>query len=348
MPVPHRKHPGYLPGAGVLTILLLCAAPAYALDALPEWLSETGLYAAGTRQIAPDVLPFSPQYALWSDGATKRRWLWLPPGTAIDATRPDAWEFPPGTRLWKEFSHGTAVETRFIERLADGTWRFAAYVWDTNGTDARLAPADGFRAYPAPAAPGGRYAVPSRDDCIACHGGAAVPVLGVSALQLSPDRDPLAPHAEVPPAGAVDLDGLITRGLLVNAPASLMDRPPRIAAASPVERAALGYLHANCGHCHNDSGALLIDDMLLAQSWDGRADATRHTLVGQPSEFQVHGLGKRVVPGNAAASVLPVRMRSRNPIVQMPPLGTRITDDASIALVETWIQQLLQPDQEIK
>ena len=41
-------------------------------------------------------------------------------------------------------------------------------------------------------APGGRYSVPSRNDCLACHEGPAVPVLGFSALQLSPDRDPLA------------------------------------------------------------------------------------------------------------------------------------------------------------
>ena len=66
-------------------------------------------------------LAFSPQYPLWSDGAAKRRWISLPPGTAIDASRPDAWEFPRGTRLWKEFSLDRPVETRFIERLPDGS-----------------------------------------------------------------------------------------------------------------------------------------------------------------------------------------------------------------------------------
>ncbi len=37
---------------------------------------------------------------------------------------------------------------------------------------------------------------PREADCRACHEGAAVPVLGFSALQLSSDRDPLAPHAD--------------------------------------------------------------------------------------------------------------------------------------------------------
>jgi hypothetical protein len=105
------------------------ARPAAPVAPLPERLSETGLYVVGsTKAIHPDNLAFSPQYPLWSDGATKRRWLRLPPGTYIDASRPDAWVFPPGTRLWKEFSVGRRVETRMIERLADGSWRFAAYV----------------------------------------------------------------------------------------------------------------------------------------------------------------------------------------------------------------------------
>ena len=51
-------------------------------------------------------------------------------------------------RLWKEFSFGRRVETRLMERLADGTWRFAAYVWSADGSDARLAPERGIRGAP--------------------------------------------------------------------------------------------------------------------------------------------------------------------------------------------------------
>src|SRR5688572_20546730 len=52
----------------------------------PALLSETGLYAGeGTTRIDPLNRPFSPQYPLWTDGATKRRWIRLPAGAAIDA-----------------------------------------------------------------------------------------------------------------------------------------------------------------------------------------------------------------------------------------------------------------------
>src|SRR5688572_2816567 len=74
---------------------------------LPQRLSEAGLFVAGsTTEIRPELLTFSPQYPLWSDGAVKRRWIYLPPGSFIDAKQPDEWEFPRGTQLWKEFSVG--------------------------------------------------------------------------------------------------------------------------------------------------------------------------------------------------------------------------------------------------
>ena len=114
---------------------------------LPQRLSETGLYAAGSVTTArADNITFAPQYPLWSDGTRKRRWIYLPPGTAVDASHIDAWEFPVGTRLWKEFGYDRPVETRFIERLADGSWRFATYVWNEAGTDAVLAAEDGAAA----------------------------------------------------------------------------------------------------------------------------------------------------------------------------------------------------------
>jgi len=287
------------------------------------------------------VLPFSPQYPLWSDGAAKRRWIWLPPGTSIDATRPDAWEFPRGTKLWKEFSNGHRIETRFIERRADGGWQFASYVWNADGSEASLAPAAGIRVE---AAPGGRYAIPAEDDCRACHEGAPVPVLGFSALQLSSDRDALAPHAD---AGGTwpDLRSLAALGVLENVQPGLLARPPRIAAANPLERAALGYLHGNCGHCHNDDGPLAVLDMTLAQRVSRPATATDvvRSLRGVPSQFRAAGAparAARVAPGHAAASVLAVRMNSRDPLQQMPPLGTAVADVEALALIARWIDGL--------
>jgi hypothetical protein len=317
----------------------------------PLNLSDTGLFVAGsTTAVRADNVPFSPQYPLWSDGATKRRWLHIPPGTSIDAARADAWDFPPGTKLWKEFAHGRRVETRLIERLADGTWRYAAYLWNNADTEARLAPAAGIRALPVSGAPDGRYAVPAEADCRACHEGAAVPVLGMSALQLSPDRDPLAPHAEPRRAGDADLRTLAARGWLRNLSPVLLDGAPRIAAPSPEARAALGYLHANCGHCHNDTGSPPPVDLVLAQSASEASYAkVMRSLVGARSRYRTSGMDASaplVDAGRPATSVLAARMRSRDPRVQMPPLGTELADADALGLVERWIRNLPQPRKE--
>ena len=74
------------------------------------------------------IKAYEPQFELYSDGATKRRWIWLPPDTKIDSSDMDFWQFPVGTKLWKEFSWGRSVETRFLEVTPQG-WRYAAYQW---------------------------------------------------------------------------------------------------------------------------------------------------------------------------------------------------------------------------
>lgn len=309
--------------------------------AAPQRLADTGLYRAGsTIEIRAGNLPFSPQYPLWSDGATKRRWLHIPPGKFIDASRPDAWEFPAGTKLWKEFSHGRRVETRLIERLGDRTWRFAAYVWNEAGTDATLAPQAGVPALAVGGAPRGRYGIPAEPDCRACHEGAPVPVLGASALQLSPDRDALAPHAEPRKKGDVDLRDLVLRGLLRNLPREILQIPPRIAAATQDERAALGYLHANCAHCHNDDGSPPPVDLVLAQGAAGKSSVVP-SLLGARSRYRAagtHAAAAVIEAGRPEASLLVARMRSRSPLTQMPPLGTQETDHVALALIERWIR----------
>lgn len=312
----------------------------------PDHLADTGLYAdAATRRVAPDVLPYTPQYPLWSDGAAKRRWIRLPPGTAIDASDPDAWVFPIGTRLWKEFSFERRVETRYMERTGDGKWLFAAYAWTPDGADALLVPERGLRAA-AESRPGLPHDIPSVYDCRACHEGGPTAVLGFSSLQLSPDRDPLAAHAERPGPGEVDLPALVARGLVRGLPRALLDRPPRIDAPTGRARAALGYLHANCGICHDSRGQLASLGLSLVQrvAARGGADTALATASDVPSRFRPPGVEAaapaRIRPGRPGDSVLLARMASRDPLVQMPPLGSHAVDDEAVALVSAWIREL--------
>lgn len=343
-------------GASVLCLALIVGSDVAAghggQNEPPQHLSDTGLFVAPfNASIRSEVAAIAPQYTLWSDGADKRRWMRLPRGSSIDGRDADAWQFPPGTQLWKEFAfNGKPVETRTIERLRNGSWRFASYIWRADGSDADLAPARG-ATLQVPYAPGGRYVVPGRGDCVACHGSTAVPVLGVSALQLSKDRDPNALHAATADTGALDLDALVARGWLRGLPTGLLTQPPRIAGGSPLERAALGYLHANCGHCHNRSGNQAPVPLTLAQS-ALQPEASRRTvlasMVNMTSRYQVPGAAQRtqlLQPGDSQHSLLVHRMASRQALAQMPPLGSEWPDTQAITLISQWIDQqpLFQP-----
>jgi hypothetical protein len=321
------------------------AIPQVSSPTPPEMLKDTGLYSDfRTLEVDPNHLAFSPQYPLWTDGATKRRWISLPPGKAIDGSDPDAWVFPVGTRLWKEFSFaGQRIETRYLERLSDGEWLYAAYEWSPDSREARLAPERGKRnAY---ALGGGRsHSIPGVMDCQVCHEGGPTQVLGFSALQLSPDRDPGALHAELQPGKGIDLHDLVEKGLLVGLPEEVQEKAPRIVAGSPTERAALGYLHGNCGHCHNEQGPLQNIGLYLRQMLEPSAASAIATTVGHPVKKLAPGQPAdtelRIEPGRPDRSGLAQRMATRYPAMQMPPLGTDLVDEDAVSLLRSWITEL--------
>lgn len=313
----------------------------------PPTLRETGLYADWqSKRVGPEKIRFSPQYPLWTDGAVKTRWMELPRGSQIDASNPDAWEFPVGTRFWKEFTFSRRAETRFIEHTTEG-WKYATYAWTEDEAEAPLAPERGIPRSIV-IRDGVRHGIPSRSDCKSCHEGSPARILGFSTLQLSADRDPNAPHAEVLADDAATLRTLVQQGLVRGLPSHLNDGAPRIAAKTPVARAALGYLHGNCSYCHTLSGELASLKFSLQYPAGTPADdpPATATSVGKVSKFVPsiwEAPGDRIRAGDPDRSVLAFRMETRNPVAQMPPVGSRLVDEAAVALIRKWIAEELGP-----
>jgi hypothetical protein len=295
-------------------------------EAPPELLSETGLYAdVAAKTIDPRAQPFAPRFELWSDGAEKQRYFYLPDcGERIDASDMDDWSLPVGTRFWKEFVvGGVRVETRLIERVGPGPhdFLFAAYVWNAAETEATRTP-EGLVD-----AKGTGHDVPAEGDCRRCHGshekggGRPSRALGFSALQL---------------AGPA-LDALADR---------LSDPPPAIVVPGDATAvAALGYLHANCGHCHNASADRVpqVDLELWLRVGDvAVADTGAYvTAVGVPNTlFDDQHVTARIEPGSPDASAVWYRMNQRGNPGQMPPLASEVVDDAGAATVAAWITSL--------
>lgn len=292
-----------------------------AVKQLPERLLLTGLYDPETADgIAADVRPFRPRFELWSDGATKRRFVWLPPGTAIDASDMDAWQFPVGTKFWKEFTRdGVRVETRLLQRQTAG-WLGVAYVWLSDGSDAVAAP------YGAIDALGTSHDVPAANECGACHGGRSSHALGFSAVQLAQPTD----------GDSLSLEELARLELVSPAPAVA----PRVP-GSETEQAALGYLHANCSHCHNASrpsrtGSRCFDpesdlDLLLR--------AEEGTAVAETRTYRT-AVGELIKPGQPNESRLLDLVAQRSRFRRMPPLATELVDESGVALLSRWIEEM--------
>jgi cytochrome c553 len=316
----------------------------------PALLSQTGLYAGeGTTLIDPLNRPFSPQYPLWSDGATKRRWFRLPAGSAIDATNVSRWEFPVGTKFWKEFSFdGRKVETRMLWRVSAERWVFATYAWNEAQTDAALAPEAGIPGA-AEVAPGKRHSIPGIADCRSCHDSSRTEILGFDALNLSDDRDPNAPHGEPLTRDMITLKTLMNEALIHPKRPELVETPPRIAASSPEARAALGYLSTNCGSCHNRESSIASLGLILKHTVPGSGIRERGsgectpalaTTVGKRGHWVVpeaQDASRLINPGHPESSAIIRRMKSRRPSSQMPPLGTVVVDKRGVDLLTSWV-----------
>lgn len=292
------------------------------LAQLPARLSQTGLYEAqAVGRLAHGVRGYRPRFELWSDGADKQRWVSLPE-QAIDTRDPDAWQFPVGTRFWKEFAHdGRRIETRLLAKLgpSPSDWVGASYVWLPDGSDALLTP-EGRRD-----ANGTRHDVPSARECFACHGGTTSRILGFSALQLS-DAD-----------AELSLATLTVEGRLSDPPRA----EPRIP-GDALDVEALGYLHANCGHCHNRArpartGARCYDperafDLSLRTS---ELDDVRSTAAYRST------LDGVIVAGDPEHSELFRRMESGSTFLRrMPPLASETRDERGLSLVRRWLASL--------
>jgi hypothetical protein len=236
-----------------------------------------------------------------------------------------------GTRLWKEFrSAGVLVETRLIERVGLGAHDFiyAAYLWDAAETDAQRVPEGQSDAL------GTTHDVPDEEACHHCHGthehggGRPSRALGLSALQLSHDGSGLT------------IDTLVAEDLLTVAPSLTYAVP-----GDATESAAIGYLHANCGHCHNDTVDRIPQvDLNLWLNVDQTTVATTSaylTTVGQPNGiFNDQNVTARIEPGVPSTSSVWFRMNERGNNAQMPPLGTEVVDATGLGAVDAWIGSL--------
>lgn len=293
----------------------------------PQTLADYGFFADATAQRpAPGVTPYRLNTPLWSDGATKLRFVYVPRGEMAKADGEGLLRLPVGSALIKTFAFPQdgklrLVETRVLLHRAGG-WVALPYQWNAGQTEARLVLGGARVAVTTPAGQAISYAIPNKNQCKECHG-------------LSGEVTPIGPKAR----------NLASNWLEAFRAAGHLDMVPAIAHQVPVWEdrdkvpaadAARGYLEVNCAHCHNPRGAASNSGLDLR--WE-QSDPEAYGVMKRPVAAG-QGAGTfqfDVVPGDPAHSILTYRMGSIAGGVAMPELGKDTVDVAGLAVVNRWI-----------
>ena len=320
--------------------------PANRNGQVPALLSETGIFTdLQTLTPHPALLAYDINVSFWSDGADKKRWIWVPPGRSIRFSPTGEWEFPAGTVLIKHFDMPTdlsrpevkrRLETRIVITEAGGEVFGIAYKWRDDGRDADYIVRSLREEIPVQAPDGvqsRKWYFPHAHDCLQGHLSLAGGVLGVSTRQLNCDFPT--------PDGRLQ-NQLLTwgeRGLLKPRPRpEALSTYPRLAAAHDSSRSledrARSYLDVNCGYCHRPDGA--------PGEFDARYETplSKQNLVNGPVLIDLDlDHARTIAPRDPSRSLILQRIDTLKR-TKMPPLARESIDAEGVALLREWIESL--------
>ena len=106
-----------------------------------------------------------------------------------------------------------------------------------------------------------------------------------------------------------------------------------------LQQRSRAYLDANCGHCHNPTGA--ADTSALHLNIDAPVD--RNFGVCKTPVAVGRGSGDRpydIYPGRPDDSILVYRMQHTDPAIAMPELGRSAIHVEGVALISEWIANM--------
>jgi uncharacterized repeat protein (TIGR03806 family) len=328
----------------------------------PRKLSETGLFADTAKlSPAPGLIPYSVNAELWSDGASKERYIALPGDSKIEfetITYPQpapgsvpGWRFPNGTVLVKTFSLETEpgkkrrLETRLLvasvlggtEEYGDQVWNGYTYIWNDDQTDAELADKNGVdREYAIKTAAGEKkqkWHFPSRAECNLCHTVTAKYALGVNTAQMNRDHDYGGTVANQ--LAVLDKLGVFTKKLPAE-PSKLAKLANPFDAKAPIDDRARAYLHANCSHCHRKWGGGNAEFQLLSTL----AVKDLGVLGTKPGQGTFELTDPHIlVPGDPKRSMIYHRMTLTG-LGRMPHIASNVVDEPAVKLIHDWIAGL--------
>ena len=302
-------------------------------------------------------VPYTLSSPLFTDYASKYRFVFVPTDTTATYQADASFDFPIGTVLTKTFAlpadtsergieQENMIETRLLIHRENG-WVALPYVWNADRTDATL-DLNGERVstrlihndqtYSL------NYAVPDPQKCVRCHkNGETTLPLGPKARFLNTDFD----YGNGPEN---QLQHWLAAGILSGLPedtgsidqipdfsdsTSISSIPP-----SELEAYAKGWLDVNCGHCHRPGGDASNTNFHGYWELNFATQKNAHGVCQRPISYGGGDLSWIIYPGNAEESILVQRMNTRNGGDRMPPLGRDLIHAEGVALVSAWINNL--------
>lgn len=297
--------------------------------------SETALASILDRNYL-NFREYKPQYPLYSDGASKRRWIYVPAGQKIDTTDLDNWAYPVGTITLKEFSYdGKKIETRMMEKVLAGNgfdkWKTYTYIWKTDQSDADLLVLSASETsfylrtmsensiYQAEVVKD-NYRMADPAQCAQCHNrGAKDTVLGFSYLQLS--------NVDL----RVNINTLKSEKLLSNPPENLDE----IKADTAEAKAAMGYMQGNCAHCH--TGVAAANGSINSAPQRFKHLSGILTQSQEPIMLAIASKPSLLLPGKLAISSI---IYEKFAMKKMPKIGITTVNPYGKAAFEKWIASM--------
>ena len=326
----------------ILCLLLLAFIGLVSADAdYKENLSDYGFFKGTLKEQIPSdgVVLYTLNSPLFSDYASKLRFIRLPAGQSVSYNPDSVLQFPVGTAIVKTFYYPVdernpkkgrrLMETRVLLHEAKG-WVALPYIWNKEQTDAVLEVAGGSDQVSWIDAAGKKqsfeYQVPNMNQCKGCHerSGEMTPI-GPSVRQLNDGHQ---------------LQNWETAGLLKGLP---KDHIPALEnnsnTTASLDDRVKAYLDINCAHCHNPTGPARSSGLYL--TWDSKDRTTYGFFKAPVAAGRGSGnLSYDIVPGKPEQSILHYRMASRHPGVMMPELGRQLTHHEGVELVRSWIQSM--------
>ena len=314
------------------------AGPAEAAD-FPRTLSATKCFASlSPLTPASGLVPYDVQSPLWSDGATKSRYVFVPNGQKIRMAGDGTLQFPDDTVLVKNFSlpirsggssGNRLIETRFLVKRSSG-FRGYTYRWNDAGSEAQLLGGASTRDVTLATDAGDEaysYYFPGSGDCIRCHAPGTGGALGFDAGHLNFGAE----NQLTKLAASHVLDASTLPGDLHTLPSY----PSSDDASATLDARARSYLHTQCAECHNKAFGTAQGnfDLRYALSF-----ADTHVCNATPITGDLGVPGAKILkPGSPDQSLIWLRVHSLEKGKRMPPLASSRLDAAGDALLRQWI-----------